>query len=208
MKISASFLTSKNIPRTLTKLNETDVDYIHVDVMDGKFVKRKSLPFKEMKNIYLFTSKRLDVHLMVKKPQKLIHSYASLNVEYLTIHIEIKEDIEKLLDIIKSYSIKCGLSIKPETDLEELYKYLDKIDLVLVMGVNPGAGGQTFNDEVLTKIKELKKEIKKRKLKTLISVDGGVNNETRKLLNNVDILVSGSYIVSSENYQEMIDSLR
>lgn len=208
MKISASFLTSKNIPQTLTKLNITDVDYIHVDVMDGKFVKNKTLPFSEMKNIYLYTSKRLDVHLMVKKPERLIHNYASLNVEYLTIHIEIKENIDKLLDIIKSYGIKCGLSIKPDTDLEELYKYLDKIDLVLVMGVEPGKGGQQFDEKVLPKIKELKKEIKKRKLKTVISVDGGVNNETRKLLNNVDILVSGSYIINSSNYQEAIDSLR
>ncbi len=208
MKIAASFLTSKNIPKTLIKLNNTDVDYIHVDVMDGKFVKNKTLSFNEMKNIYLFTSKRLDVHLMVKKPLKLIHEYASLNVAYLTIHLEIDEDIDKLLDVIKGYGIKCGLSIKPKTDLQLLFKYLDKIDLVLVMAVEPGVGGQAFNEEILPKIKELKKEIQTRKLSTLISVDGGINLEKRKLLNNVDILVSGSYITSDDDYQKMIDTLR
>ncbi len=208
MKISASFLTNKNIPKTLIKLNETDVDYIHVDVMDGKFVKNKTLPFNEMKNIYLFTSKRLDVHLMVQKPLKLIHEYASLNVAYLTVHLEIDEDINKLLETIKSYGIKCGLSIKPNTDLNLLYKYLDQLDLVLVMAVEPGAGGQVFNDEILPKIKEIRKENKKRKLSTLISVDGGIKPEKRQLLNNVDILVSGSYITSDDDYQKMVDTLR
>ncbi len=94
MLISSSFLTSKNIPKDLTLLNETNTDYIHVDVMDGKFVKEKSLPFKEMRHIYKYTSKRLDVHLMVEKPEKFIPDYAKLNAEYITFNIEVDSNIE------------------------------------------------------------------------------------------------------------------
>lgn len=104
MLISTSFLSSKNIPKDLIKLNETNTDYIHVDVMDGKFVKNKTMPFKEMKNIYRYTSKRLDVHLMVNNPKKYIKEYASLNTEYITFHIE-TEDVLKNLELIKKYGI-------------------------------------------------------------------------------------------------------
>ena len=100
MLVSTSFLSSKDIPNDLRKLNKTDTDFIHVDVMDGKFVKNKSLPFSEMKNIYKFTDKRLDVHLMVDKPSRVIEDYASLNCEYITIHLEVDEDIEKVLSSI------------------------------------------------------------------------------------------------------------
>ena len=94
MLISTSFLSSKNIPKDLVKLNDTDTDYIHVDVMDGKFVKNKTMPFSEMKNIYKYTSKRLDVHLMVKNPKKYIIDYATLNTEYITFHIETEDVLE------------------------------------------------------------------------------------------------------------------
>ena len=106
MKVSASFLSSKNIPNDLRKLNDTDVDYIHVDIMDGKFVKNKTMPFREMKHIYEFTSKRLDVHLMVDDPSKYIPLYAELNTEYITFHVEVLEDIKNNIDLIKSFSIK------------------------------------------------------------------------------------------------------
>ena len=105
MKVSASFLSSKNIPVDLAKLNDTDVDFIHVDIMDGKFVKNKTMPFREMKHIYEYTSKRLDVHLMVEEASEYIPLYAELNTECITIHVEIDEDIVKDLELIKSYSI-------------------------------------------------------------------------------------------------------
>ena len=110
-KISTSILSSNERIECIQKLNNTDTDYIHIDVMDGKFVHNKTMPFRMMKNIYKFTSKRLDVHLMVEKPLKLIKKYASLNTEYITIHCEIEEDIPYLLDTIESYGIKKGLSI-------------------------------------------------------------------------------------------------
>lgn len=208
MKISTSFLSSRYIEEDLQKLNDTSTDYIHVDVMDGKFVKNKTLSFGDMKNIYKFTSKRLDVHLMVSKPKKYIEKYSLLNVEYLTIHTEIMENIDSLIDLIKSYGIKPGLSINPETSIEAVLPYLDKINLVLVMGVNPGKGGQPFIEEVSDKVIKLKKIIKEKNYNVLISVDGGITKDTKDLVKDADILVSGNYITSSDNFEEAINSLR
>jgi probable ribulose-phosphate 3-epimerase len=208
MLVSTSFLSSNNIPRDLKKLNETDTDYIHVDVMDGKFVPNKTMPFSEMKNIYKYTSKRLDVHLMVNDPTKYINDYATLNTEYITIHEEIDVDIIEMLKLIKSYGIKCGLAIKPDTLVSDLVPYLPLLDLVLVMSVEPGAGGQKFIMESEDKIKEVKTLIDTYNLSTKISVDGGINSETKDYCSLCDILVSGSYIVNSLDFSKQIDSLR
>ena len=208
MLVSTSFLSSNNIPRDLKKLNETDTDYIHVDVMDGKFVPNKTMPFSEMKNIYKYTSKRLDVHLMVNDPTKYINDYATLNTEYITIHEEIDVDIIEMLKLIKSYGIKCGLAIKPDTLVSDLVPYLPLLDLVLVMSVEPGAGGQKFIMESEDKIKEVKTLIDTYNLSTKISVDGGINSETKNYCSLCDILVSGSYIVNSLDFSKQIDSLR
>ena len=208
MKISASFLSSKNIPQDLTKLNETDVDYIHVDIMDGKFVKGKTMPFKEMKHIYEYTSKRLDVHLMVEKPSLYIPLYAELNTEYISIHVEIEEDIVKDLELIKKYSLKCGLAINPDTSVKELVPYLPYLDSILIMSVVPGKGGQAFIPEVVQKIEEVRALIDSYHMNIVINVDGGVNDSTRELCEGADILTSGSYIVNSDNFQEKISSLR
>ena len=208
--ISASFLTSKDIPNTLTKLNDTDVDFIHVDVMDGKYVENKSLPFKEMRHIYKFTDKRLDVHLMVASPSIYIGDYASLNTEYITIHLDTLEDTLSNLKLIKSYGIKAGLALNPDDKVEKLIPYLPYIDLILVMGVIPGKGGQKFIDKTIDKLKELKvlkKEYKDFNFK--ISIDGGVNDIVAKKIHNLtDIIVSGNYITSSDDYQKQINSLR
>lgn len=207
MKVSVSYLTSNNVVEDLRKLNVTNVDFIHVDVMDGKFVKHKTESFKQLKNIHKYTSKRLDVHLMVQKPLKYIDDYATLNTEYITIHVESK-DVDKALNLIESYGIKKGLSIKPDTDINTLIPYLDKVDLILVMSVQPGRGGQTFIEDTITRIKQIKKLIKEHKVKVLISVDGGINEEIAKKLKDVDILVSGSYVLSHEDYQYQIYKLR
>ncbi len=208
--ISASFLTSKDIPKTLTELNDTDVDFIHVDVMDGKYVENKSLPFKEMKHIYKFTDKRLDVHLMVESPSKYIKDYASLNTEYISIHLDTLENTISNLKLIKSYGIKSGIVLNPDDKVSELIPYLPYIDLILVMGVIPGKGGQKFIESTSDKLKELnvlKKEYKEFAFK--ISVDGGVTDIIAKRINNlVDIMVSGAYITNSNDYQKQINSLR
>lgn len=208
MKVSASFLSSKNIPEDLRKLNETDVDYIHVDIMDGKFVKNKTMPFSEMKNIYKYTSKRLDVHLMVENPEKYIPLYAELNTEFITIHVELDTDIEKNLELIKEYSIKCGLAINPETKVRELIPYLPYLDLILVMSVNPGAGGQEFIEETEAKVREVRALLNSYNVKALISVDGGITDKTKEMCSYADMLAAGSFIINSDNFQEKIASLR
>lgn len=207
-KISVSFLSSKKIPLDLKKLDVTDTDYIHVDIMDGKFVKKKTMPFREMKHIYKYTSKRLDVHLMVEKPSKYIPLYAELNSEYITFHVETDEDIVKNLELIKSYSIKCGLAINPDTPVKELVPYLPYLDMILVMSVYPGEGGQEFILDTEKKIKEIKDLLKSYSIDIPVNVDGGVNDETKKYCKNADILTSGSYVVCSDNFQEKITSLR
>lgn len=208
--ISVSFLTSKDIPKTLKKLNDTDAEFIHLDVMDGKYVSNKTLPFSEVKHIYEFTDKRLDVHLMVESPSKYIKNYASLNTEYISIHLDTKEDLLANLKLIKSYGIKAGIAINPDEEVSLLISYLPYIDLILVMGVNPGMGGQKFISKTIDKLKELKvlrKEYPNFKFK--VSVDGGVNDVVAsKIINYVDILVSGSYVLDSDDYQKQINSLR
>ena len=208
MKVGVSFLSSKDIVRDLKILNDTDVDYIHVDVMDGKFVSKKTMPFKEMRHISDFTDKRLDVHLMVEDASKYIPLYSELNAEYITIHVEIEEDIEKDLKLIKSYGIKAGLSIKPDTRVSEVVPYLPYVDQILIMSVEPGAGGQSFIEESENKIKETRELLKSYNIDAIINVDGGVNNNTIKKCRDADMVVSGSYVVLSDDFQEKISSLR
>lgn len=207
-KVSASFLSCKDVVLGLKKLNETDVDFIHVDIMDGKFVKNKTMPFREMRNIYKYTSKRLDVHLMVSDPSKYIPLYAELNTEYITFHIESLGDIEENLKLIKKYSIKAGLAIKPDTSVNTLIPYLPYLDLILVMSVEPGEGGQAFIEECGAKVSEVSTLLKEYNSQALINVDGGINNITKDFCDKADILTAGSYIVNSDNYQEKVTSLR
>ena len=176
--------------------------------MDGKFVENKTMPFREMKHVSDYTSKRLDVHLMVEDPSNYIPLYAELNTEYITFHVEVDEDIEKNLKMIKDYSIKCGLSICPETKVSSLIPYLPYLDMILVMSVVPGKGGQSFIPETTEKIKELRKLIESYNLDIVINVDGGINNITKNNCLDCDILTAGSYIVNGDNFQEKISSLR
>ncbi len=208
MKVSASFLSSKDVVKDIVKLNETDVDYIHVDVLDGKFAPNKSLPFSELKYIYKYTSKRLDVHLMVVNPAKYIPLYASLNTEYIVFQLEVDEDIEEDLKLIKKYSIKAGLAIKPDTKVNELIPYLPYLDIILIMSVEPGFGGQEFLVETEAKLEEVRDLLDTYKVNAVISVDGGINDKTVGMCKNASMVVAGSYIVGSDDFQEKITSLR
>ena len=208
MKVSASFLSSDNPAVDLKKLDDTDVDYIHVDIMDGIFVKNKTMPFSEMKNIYKYTSKRLDVHLMVADPKKYIPLYASLNTEFITFHVEVDEDIMELINLVKKYSIKVGLAIKPNTKISSLIPYLPYIDLILVMSVEPGYGGQSFIEETQDRIKEVRELLNEYHMDKVINVDGGINDKTVYMCKDASMVVSGSYIVKSDDFQSKITSLR
>lgn len=210
IEVSTSLLSIKeDLYQNIKKLNNTSTDYIHVDIMDGKFVNNTSFNFDEIKKISTITSKPLDVHLMVKNPESYTEEYKTLNPKYITIHYEI-DNLDKYIKQIKDNNIKIGISIKPETDVENIIPLIKEIDLVLVMSVDPGYGGQKFIDTSLDKIYNLKKYINGNKLNTLIEVDGGINNiNSKKCIDNgVDILVSGSYITNSDNYEEQIKKLR
>ena len=206
-KISVSFLSSKDEQKDILKINRTSADYIHVDVMDGRFVKKKHKPYKMLYKMSSSIIKRLDVHLMEKNPLKNINYFASLNTEYITVHVEL-DKVDKYIDLIKQYGIKCGLAINPDTDVSILLPYLSKIDLVLIMSVMPGKGGQEFIEDTTKKILKIKKMIVSKKLKVKISVDGGIDAEVAKKLDFVDIIVSGSYVTNSDDFESAIDILR
>ena len=197
MTVNVSILSSTIKPQDIVKeLDKTNADYIHIDIMDGKFVDNKTWTISEITKITKNSTLPLDVHLMVNNPSKYIEDYAMLNTNDIIFHYEAVKDVNSMIDEIKNYGLKVGIAINPDTDVEKIYQYLDKIDLVLVMSVYPGKSGQSFIEESLDKIKKLKQEIQERNLKTLISVDGGINDETGKLCKEagVDILVSASYI--------------
>lgn len=206
-KVSVSVLSSKNLESDLIKLNSLpSVDYIHIDVMDGKFVRNKNNPFKTLYKMSNVLTKRLDVHLMVKNPLKDINYYAALNTEYITVHSEL-EKVDKYLDLIKEYGIKCGLAVNPETDISLIIPYLSKVDLILIMSVHPGKGGQEFIDDTTKKILKLKKILVSKRLNVKIEVDGGVNDETISRAYFADILVSGSYVLSGETIEGINDKV-
>jgi|LSQX01.3.fsa_nt_gb ribulose-phosphate 3-epimerase len=209
VKISVSILTNDDLD-TILKLNKTDVDYIHIDVMDGKFVSDVKFPLSKINEIGEYSSKKLDVHLMVKNADYYIDNLDYPNIEYLTVHYEALRDISSVIKKIKNKGIKCGLSVKPNTDIKDIFDLLGDIDLVLIMSVEPGFGGQEFLFSSTRKVKELKSEIEKRNLNTIISIDGGINNTNSKwcIEAGCDMLVSGSYIINSNDYQSAIDSLR
>lgn len=209
MKISTSFLACDDLKLCVSKLNLTDANYIHVDFIKGKFVTGKEIPFRKLKNIPKLTSKRLDVHLMTDKLDKYIPKFSYLNCEYITFHIEATSNVEKYIKLIHTYGIKCGIAINPNTDFKELIPYMDMIDLVLVMGVNPGYGGQEYIIDTNKKIKKIKDYVVKNKLDVVVSVDGGVNDQTiSKISKYADMVVAGSFITNSSNYQEQINKLR
>lgn len=206
MKLSVSILNSKDRKEMIDKLNNANISYIHMDVMDGKFVSQNTLSYQELRELSSFSNKKLDVHLMMDNPEEYINNIKDLNnIENITIHLEIDKDIKKILSMIKSLDIKRGISIKPNTDINKLLPYLNDIDLILVMTVEPGLGGQPFIETSTARLKEIKKLIKDKDI--LIEVDGGINSNTINLVKDADIVVVGSYITCSDDPISKINSL-
>ena len=206
MKVSVSVLSSYDrLINAVNKVNESKADFLHIDVMDGVYVPDVKFPVEVVKDIKSISKKPLDVHLMVSDIE-LIKEYASLLPDYLTFHVEVIDDYE-LIDYVKSLGIKVGLAINPETSIDKLMPYIDDIDLVLFMSVNPGKGGQKFIESTIDKIKELRESAYD---ELIISVDGGINNKTKVLCEyaGCNMVVAGSYITNSDNYNEKIAELR
>lgn len=205
MEISLSILSCNSIEDAINKINNTNTDYLHLDVMDGVFVPNISYNIEEIKYIINNSNKKIDAHFMVNDPIKYLENIKDYNLEYFTFHVEV-DNVEEIIKKIRENNYKVGLSIKPNTDVNILKEYLDVIDLILIMSVEPGMGGQTFINSTVDRIKEIKKIIGNKNIK--IAVDGGINNNTIKLINDADIAVVGSYITNSTNYQERINILR
>lgn len=208
MQISASFLSIKeNLSDNIKKLDSSNIDYLHLDIMDNLFVPNKTWSFEEARKLLLNTTKPKDVHLMVKDVRKYVDAYALIKPAFITFHVEAVKDTLETINYIKSKKIKVGLSIKPNTSVEQIVPYLPYVDLVLVMSVEPGFGGQTFLNSATDKLAELKKIRAEKKYNYVIEVDGGINDKTIKLVSDADIVVVGSYITNFTNYNEQIASL-
>lgn len=216
MKVSTSILSvDENAAKTFYNLEVAKTDYFHIDVMDGIFVEKNT--HKKMKD-YATTLKHitnipLDVHLMVYDIKTYIDEYIDLEPDFITFHIEAtksKEEVFEIINYLKENNIKAGISIKPNTSVEEIYEYLPYIHLLLVMTVEPGKGGQELIESTIEKINTLNEYIVKNELDVEIEVDGGINDKTCEKVKNAGatILVSGSYIINSDNFSEKISLLK
>jgi len=209
MKVSVTITkTKQSKEEAINLINNTNADYLHVDVMDGNFVENKLFPFQEFLELQKDNEKPLDVHLMCSNPKKYIKEYVNLNTEFITIHSEIDKDLKEMLSLIHSYGVNAGLSINPSTPVSKIMNYIYDIEQVLIMSVEPGKGGQEFMDSVIPKIEELKKIREENGLDFIISIDGGINENTIDKVRDCDMVVSGSYICMTDNYQDQIDKLR
>ncbi len=207
--ISTSILSIKeDIEENIKKLDDTKTTFMHIDVMDGIFVSNNSISYDVYENLLKDVKTPLDVHLMVSDVKKYIDLYKNINPLIITFHYEAVENHIEIIEYIKSFNIKAGMAIKPDTKVEEIMDILPYLDLVLVMSVEPGYGHQEFIYDSPVKINELDKIRKDKNYAYLIEVDGGVNDITAKLCNNADIVVSGSFITDSDSYDEQIEKIK
>ena len=210
--ISPSMLSADfgNLERDTKMIDRSAAQWVHIDVMDGVFVPNISFGFPVMKPIRKATDKVLDVHLMIVEPEKYVKRFVEAGADYVTFHYEATEKIDFCIDEIHSAGAKAGISIKPATPASVLKDILAKVELVLVMSVEPGFGGQSFMSDMLPKITAIREKANEANPDLLIQVDGGIVPETARLCVDAgaDVLVSGSFIFGAPDTKEAIDSLR
>ena len=205
--LSADFL---HLQRDVEMLNDSEADWLHLDVMDGVFVPNISFGFPIMNMLQDITDKPLDVHLMIVQPEKFIDEVAAMGAHIMNVHYEACTHLHRVVQAIKAKGMKAGVTLNPHTPVAFLNDIIQELDMVLLMSVNPGFGGQKFIQNTLSKVDELKNLIIQKKANTLIEIDGGVDLNTGKLLVDAgaDILVAGSFVFSSENPKERIHQLK
>ena len=212
VKIAPSLL-SANFACLKQEIDKIEAaEWIHYDVMDGHFVPNISFGYSILKDISKVTDKYLDVHLMISDPFKYVDNFIASNASLIVFHYEAVEEneIDKLIKHNKNNNVDVGIAIKPDTCQDVLKPFLSQLDLVLVMSVEPGFGGQTFNHSAIEKISKLAKLREENNYHYLIEVDGGINESTAKLCRQagVDVLVAGSYVFNSDDYTKAIESLK
>jgi len=205
--LSANFL---NLQSDIELLNRSESDWIHLDIMDGTFVPNISFGLPVVSSIKKVAQKPLDVHLMIVNPENYIEAFKKAGAAILTVHYEACTHLHRILEVIKMQGLMAGVSINPHTSVQLLDDVLDLADLILVMSVNPGFGGQKFIPNTYSKIEDLKNRIVRKNSKALIEVDGGVDlsNAANLVKAGADVLVSGSFIFNSDNPEEIIRKLK
>lgn len=210
--IAPSILASdfNKLGEEIEMLNQSEADYIHCDVMDGVFVPNISFGIPVIQSIHKISTKPLDVHLMIVNPEKYIMDFYDAGASIITVHYEVCNHLHRTIQQIKELGIKASVCLNPHTSVSLLDDIIEDLDMVLLMSVNPGFGGQKFIENTFRKVVELKELILRRKSSALIEVDGGVNLEVGKKLfvSGTDILVAGSFVFGSENPTEIIRQLR
>ena len=199
-----------NLQRDVEMINNSEADWFHLDVMDGVFVPNISFGMPVIKSIALHAKKPLDVHLMIVEPDRYIKEFAKLGANVLTVHYEACTHLHRTLQAIKAEGMQAGVALNPHTNISFLEDTINDIDLVCIMSVNPGFGGQSFIENTYYKVKQLKKLLLEKGASTKIEIDGGVTNKNAKQLIDVgaDVLVAGSYVFGSENPSETIKVLK
>ncbi len=199
-----------NLQRDIEMVNQSDADWFHLDIMDGVFVPNISFGMPVVKAMAQHAQKPLDVHLMIIDPDRYIKTFAELGAAVLSIHYEASPHLHRTLQAIKAENMKTGVAINPHTAVQLLEDTIQDIDLVCMMSVNPGFGGQSFIENTYKKVSDLKNIIEKRNAKTLIEIDGGVNADNIKKLADAgaDVFVAGSFVFKSENPTETIKTLK
>ena len=198
-----------NMKDTIKLIDQSKAEYIHFDVMDGDFVPNLTFGPQFISNVRQYSKKTFDVHLMINRVGKFLDDYIKAGSDIITFHLEIEENINELISKIKINNIKCGIAIKPATPWEDLKPYLNDIDQIIIMTVEPGFRGQKFMDDQLLKINQLRKYISDNKLHVDLEVDGGVNYETGKkcVAAGANIMVAGSFLFNQENLTQASNQL-
>ena len=212
IKIAPSILAADfgNLSLECKKIDKSSPDWFHLDVMDGLFVPNISYGMPIVKSIRKMTKKPLDVHLMIIEPERYIDKFIEIGSDILTVHVEATSKMDNIIDKINHSGIKSGIAINPDTPISKLDDYISNVDLICLMGVHAGFGGQKFIKKTFNRLEELKNLINSKNSSALIEIDGGVNENNFEKLKNLgaDVLVAGSYIFNSSNYNAAIDLLK